>query len=143
MTQKIFGALVVAVVAVSGAVSAQTMATSTKAANLGSVKLGHSVMADGKPLAAGTYTLRVSDEMPAPVVGQAPDEARWVEFLQGGTVKGREIATVLNKDEMKEVSNGGMLAAGSARVQMLKGGEYYRVWLNHGGVNYLIHLSAQ
>lgn len=140
MTQKLVGAIVVAIVAVTGAVSAQTMA---KSATLGTVKLGHSVMADGKPLAAGAYTLRVSDQMPAPVVGQSPDEARWIEFVQGGDVKGREIATVLTAAEAKEISGGSIPAAGSTKVEMLKGGEYFRVWVNRGGTNYLIHLSAQ
>lgn len=140
MTQKLVGAIVVAIVAVTGAVSAQSMAKTT---SLGTVKLAQSVMADGKPLAAGTYTLRVSDQMPTPVVGQSPDEARWIEFVQGGDVKGREIATVLTSAEAKEISGGSIPAAGATKVQMLKGGGYVRVWINHGGTNYLIHLSAQ
>ena len=69
MVERIVRVLVAlaCVVAVSGAVSAQ------KKASLGSVKIGRNVMADGKPLAAGTYSLRVSDEMPAKVVGQTLD----------------------------------------------------------------------
>jgi hypothetical protein len=129
---------VVGVVAMSGAVSAQK-----KAASFGSVKIGRSVMADGKPLAAGTYTLRVSDEMPAKVVGQTLDESRWIEFLQGGQVKGRELATVLSKDALKDLTRKSAAPpAGSPRVQLLKGGDYYRVWINAGGTQYLIHLGA-
>jgi len=101
------------------------------------------VMADGKPLAAGTYTLRVSDEMPAKVVGQTLDESRWIEFLQGGQVKGRELATVLSKDALKDMTRKSAApAAGTAKVQALKGGDYVRVWVNAGGTQYLIHLSA-
>src|SRR6187549_2382943 len=125
------------VVALSGAVSAQK-----KAASLGAVKIGRNVMADGKPLAAGTYALRVSDEMPAKVVGQTLDESRWVEFVQGGQVKGRELATVLSKDALKDLTRKSAAPApGTAKVQLLKGGDYVRVWVNSGGTNYLIHLS--
>lgn len=131
-----------AVVAASGVVDAQTM--SKASTSLGSVKLGKSVMADGKPLAAGTYTLRVSDEMPAAVVGQTPGEARWIEFLQGGQVKGREIATVLSKDALKEMmGKSAPPASGSVKVERLKGDDYFRVWINHAGTQYLIHLAAQ
>lgn len=141
MTGKIFGAVLVAVVAVAGSVSAQTMAK--KPASLGSVKITRSVMADGKPLAAGTYMLHVSDEMPAKVVGQTLDESRWIEFMQGGQVKGRELATVLSKDALKDMTRKSAApAAGTAKVQMLKGGDYIRVWVNAGGTQYLIHLGA-
>jgi hypothetical protein len=133
-------AVLVAVVAVSGAVSAQTMKNS---ASLGTVKIGRSVMADGKPLAAGSYTLRVSDEMPAKVVGQTLEESRWIEFTQGGDVKGRELATVLSKDALQDLTRKAAApAAGTAKVQMLKGGDYIRVWVNAGGTQYLIHLGA-
>lgn len=138
MVGRIVGAVMVAVVAVSGAVSAQK-----KSASIGTVKIG-SVMADGKPLAAGTYALRVSDEMPAKVLGQTLDESRWVEFMQGGQVKGRELATVLTKDALKDLTKKGAgPAAGTAKVQMLKGGDYVRVWVNSGGTNYLIHLGTK
>jgi hypothetical protein len=30
--------------------------------------------------------------------------------------------------------------SGGARVEMLKGNEYVRVWINRGGVHYLIHM---
>lgn len=137
-TASILGAVMVAVVAVSGAVSTQP-----KKASLGSVRIG-GVIADGKPLAAGTYALRVSDEMPAKVVGQTLDESRWVEFTQGGQVKGRELATVLSKDALKDLTRKTPApAAGTTKVQMLKGGDYIRVWVNSGGTNYLIHLGSK
>ncbi|TAK16341.1 MAG: hypothetical protein EPO35_05615 [Acidobacteria bacterium] len=134
--------MLVAIVAVSGALGAQTGAK--KPASLGSVKIGRSVMADGKPLAAGTYTLRVSDETPAAVVGQSPDETRWVEFVQAGAVKGRELATVLSKDALKQMTRkSAPPAAGSAKVELLKGDDYIRVWVNAGGTQYLIHLALK
>lgn len=144
MTGRILRAMLAAFVfvsAVSGAASAQTMGK--KSASIGSVKLGR-VMADGKPLAAGTYALRVSDEMPAKVVGQTLDESRWIEFTQGGQVKGRELATVLSKDALKDLTKKAAApAAGSAKVQLLKGGDYIRVWVNAGGTQYLIHLGTK
>jgi hypothetical protein len=140
MTGRIFGAVLVAVVAVSGAANAQTM---KKTASLGSVRLTHEVMADGKHLDAGTYALRVSDEMPAKVAGQTLDESRWIEFLQGGQVKGRELATVLSKDALKDMSRKSTApAVGTTKVQALKGGDYVRVWINAGGTQYLIHLGS-
>jgi hypothetical protein len=31
----------------------------------------------------------------------------------------------------------------SSKVEMLKGGDYLRVWINSGGNNYLIHFSTE
>jgi len=145
MNQRRFGAVLVSFVSLCVMVAgAQTMGgAAKKATSLGSVKIAHQVMADGKPLAAGTYMLRVSDELPTTVVGQSADESRWIEFVQGGAVKGREMATVISKDELKAMAEKEAApAAGTARVEMLKGNEYIRVWVNHGGVQYLIHLTV-
>ena len=144
MTKRLFGAELASLMVVSVAmVGAQAKDTAKKPASLGAVTIGKNVMADGKALAKGTYTLRVSDEMPTPVVGQSADEARWVEFMQGGTVKGREMATVLSKDALKAMAKkGGSTAPESAKVEVLQGGDnYLRVWVNHAGVQYLIHLT--
>src|SRR5690242_4669938 len=55
----------------------------------GSVTIGRSVTADGKPLKSGTYRLRLTPETAAPAVpGQTPQLERWVEFLQGSKVVG-------------------------------------------------------
>jgi hypothetical protein len=32
--------------------------------------------------------------------------------------------------------------ANGSKVELLKGGDYYRVWINRGGNHYLIHLPA-
>jgi hypothetical protein len=105
---------------------------------IGSVTIPKKVMADGKPLAAGTYTLRLTDQMGSPVTGQTPSESRWVEFLQGGQVKGRELATVLTNTEAKTIAKQGVHSG--AKIQTLIGNEYLRVWINKGGTNYLVHL---
>lgn len=114
--------------------------TAQSATSLGTVRLASAVMADGKALPAGSYTLRVSADPVTAVVGQASDNAKWVEFVQGGAVKGRELASVVPQAEVAKVVKGKGPAAGSAKVEMLKGGEYLRVWANRGGTHYLIHL---
>lgn len=142
MTKRFCGA----VMAVAMAVATLPVAAQTaKPLALGSARLGKAVMADGKSLAAGTYTLRVSDEKPAAVVGQSADESRWVEFVQGGTVKGRELATVLSKGALKDMEKKGgssAPAAGVVKVELLKGDDYIRIWANKGGTQYLIHLAV-
>jgi hypothetical protein len=120
---------------------AEKMAAPSSSGSLGSVHIPNAVMADGKTLAAGTYTLRISNDPVSPVVGQSPDQARWVEFVQGSAVKGREVATVLTTTDAKQIAKLGLPAPGSAKVQTLKGNEYTRVWINKGGTNYLVHLK--
>ena len=111
--------------------------------SLGTVRLPQGVMANGQPLAAGTYTARLSTESPSRVVGQPTDSTRWVEFVEGGQVKGRELATVVAPADVKQVAKGTPPPQGTARIQTLRGGEYLRVWLNRGGTQYLIHLSVR
>ena len=43
-------------------------------------------MADGKPLAAGTYRYAQRLESPKPGAGQTPESERYVEFVRGGKV---------------------------------------------------------
>lgn len=128
------GALAVMVLTQTG-VSAQATATA-----LGTVRLSRGVMADGKTLPAGSYSLRVSADPVATVVGQGSDNAKWIEFVQGGQVKGRELASVIPAAEVKQVVKGTAPAAGGNKVELLKGGEYIRIWANRGGSHYLIHL---
>lgn len=121
--------------------AAQPEMKAAGAAALGAVRLPRKVMADGKPLAAGTYQVRVTEQEAKPdAVGQAGNLERWVEFVQGGQVKGREVATIVPDSEIAQVADGPRPARGGARVEMLKGNDYLRVWINRGGNNYLIHL---
>jgi hypothetical protein len=113
-----------------------------QAQSLGSVRLSRAVTANGEPLAAGTYTVRLSTDAVPAVVGQSPEGARWVEFVQGGQARGRELATVLTGDAVVEVAGRGGPAAGSSRVELLKGGDYLRVWINRAGTHYLVHLAV-
>ncbi len=131
------GALVGAL-ASAAPVSAQTPAAA--GTSLGSVTLSRAVMADGQRLAAGTYQLRLAGEEPKPAVGQSPGGGRYVEFVRSGKVVGRELATVIPATEVDQVVEGPRPRAGTSRVDLLKGDDYVRVWVNRGGVNYLIHL---
>jgi hypothetical protein len=131
------GAAAVVLLAQSVAVQAQPAA-----AALGSVRLPRAVMADGKALSAGTYTLRVSSDAVTPVTGQGPESARWVEFVQAGQVKGRELASVVASADVKAVVEGKPPAANTSKVELLKGGQFLRVWSNRGGSHYLIHLMV-
>ena len=111
------------------------------ATSLGSVRLTRAVKANGQPLAAGSYTVRLTEEQARPEAkGQDPSLERWVEFLQGSQVKGREVVTIVPESDIAQVSDGKRVPKGSARVEMLKGNDYVRVWINRGGNNYLIHL---
>ena len=109
---------------------------------LGSVRIPRAVMADGKPLSAGTYQVRLTAQAAQPpVAGQLME--RWVEFVQGGAVKGREVVSIVPAAEVKDMNSGAKgprPANNASRVDMLKGEEYLRVWINRGGVNYFIHL---
>jgi hypothetical protein len=115
----------------------------TGAMALGSVHLPKGVKADGKPLAAGTYQVRLTAEGPSqPAKGESQGLERWAEFVQGGTVKGREVVTIVPNSEIGQVQKDTPPKANSAKVETLKGGDYVRVWINRGGNHYLVHLPT-
>ena len=111
------------------------------AGTLGSVRVPHKVMANGQALAPGTYTLRVSNDAVTPVSGQTVEESKWVEFVQGGQVKGKELATVVTNTTAKQIADRGTPAAGATKIETLKGIEYLRIWIVRGATSYLIHLN--
>ena len=132
--------------ALAGAFAATTafaQTGSSKAGNsLGTVHIAKKVMADGKPLAPGTYTVRATDEAPKPGTGQDPNGEKYVEFLQGGKVVGREVATVVPSSDISKVAKKNPPKPGTSRAELLKGGDYYRVWINKGGTHYIINLAT-
>ena len=74
---------------------------------LGTVTIPRGGTADGKPLARGQYTVRLTAQAAQPTVaGQLPDLNRWVEFVQGGQVKGREVVSIVPADEVKQTAAG-------------------------------------
>jgi hypothetical protein len=136
---------VLAGVVMAGSAAAQTTPQGQVPAGdaaLGSVSLPRSVMADGKALKAGTYQVRLTAQQAQPdVAGQQME--RWVEFVQGGKVQGREVVSIVPASELKDLNSqakGPKPASGATRVEMLKGDEYLRVWINNRGVNYLLHM---
>jgi hypothetical protein len=131
----LIGALVVPVISVSA-----QFAPPAAGASLGSVTLNRRVMADGKPLAPGTYQVRLTGETPKPGLGQSPDGERYIEFMRGGKVLGREVATVVPASEIAQIAKGARPPTGGARVELLKGNDYVRVWINRGGANYIINM---
>ena len=110
---------------------------------LGTVRIPRAVTADGKPLPAGTYTLRVTAQVAKPdAVGTTETLERWAEFVQRGEVKGREVVSIVPDAEAKMVVQDTPPRPGASKIQMLRGNEYLRVWVNRGGNHYLIHLPT-
>jgi len=154
MKQGVLVAMFVGALATTGAFAVDATPTANPAPRpqadvpsgqtaLGSVRIDRRVMADGQPLAAGTYQVRLTAEEARP--GAAGADAaleRWVEFVQDGQVKGREIVSIVPKDEVAAVAEKNPPAPGTSRVELLKGDEYLRIWINRDGVSYLIHLPV-
>jgi hypothetical protein len=127
------------VVGLAGAAPLAAQAAGAK--SLGTITLTRKVLADGQPLAAGTYLVRLTDDEPKAVVGESAGSERWVEFVQGGKVKGREVASVVSDADIGQIAEGrDKPAKGGHRVSLLKGNDFVRVWINRAGYNYLIHL---
>jgi hypothetical protein len=123
-------------VVVFGAASA----AQPSSAVLGTIQLSRSLLANGERLPAGTYQVRLSSDAVTAVAGQQGEA--WVDFVRGGKVAGRELASVVSDADIKSVVKGAALPGGGARVEMLKEGQYWRVWLHKGANHYLIHLPA-
>jgi hypothetical protein len=124
--------------------TAETPAAPTGEIPLGTFRLPKSVTADGKPLPAGTYTARVTAQEARPdAVGTTGALERWVELVQGKTVRGREVVSIIPQTEIKMVVKDSPPRAGAAaKVQTLRGNDYLRVWFNKGGHHYLIYFPT-
>jgi hypothetical protein len=110
---------------------------------LGSVNFRRAVKADGKPLPAGTYQVRLTSQQATPdAIGQTEAAERWVEFVRGGKVVGREVVTIVPQGEIAMVQKDTPPGRNGSKVETLKGGDYIRVWINRGGNHYLIHLPS-
>lgn len=140
------GALFVANAAAYAPIASQGAAAQVPSGEtvLGTVSIPRAVMADGKPLAAGTYTLRLTAQTAPPAPGAEASLERWVEFVRGGKPAGRELVSIVPAEEVKDTMPGpdmpGKVGRTGSRVEMLKGGEFLRIWVARGGNNYLIHL---
>lgn len=123
--------------------TAEAASVSDDALALGIVRIPKEVKADGKALPAGTYQVRLTPDTAKPdATGATQDLERWAEFMKGGKVVGREVVSIVPKGEAHLVQKDAPPAPGRAKVQMLKGEDYLRVWFNKGGNYYLIHLGT-
>jgi hypothetical protein len=112
-----------------------------QARSLGTVRLARSVKANGEVLPAGTYQVRLTAEVAKPeAAGTIPSLERWVEFVQAGQVKGREVASIVPAADIAKIAENKRVPSGASRVEMLKGNEFVRVWINRSGTHYLIHM---
>jgi hypothetical protein len=149
--KRVMFATMLAAVFAAGSVAAEQSAaqksTGTTSAQgtvlLGTVHIGRNVTADGKPLKAGNYQVRLTpDEAKPEVAGTDAKLERWVEFTRSGKVMGREVVSIVPGDEIAKVAKGRPPRPGTSRVELLKGNDYLRVWINKGGTHYLIHLPT-
>jgi len=109
---------------------------------IGSVHIPRAAVANGAGLPTGTYTMRVADDQLTTPAGQSPDAEKWIEFVQGGKVVAKEVASVISDADMKSIAKGpARPPRNGTLLQTLKGGDYFRVWVNKGGTNYLINLA--
>jgi hypothetical protein len=116
------------------------MFTAVQQHAVATIALPQAVLADGKMLASGTYDVRLTNDVVAPAPGESEGAERWVEFVGEGVVAGREVASIVPDAEMASIAEGPRPLPNTARVDLLKGGEFVRVWINRDGLNYLIHL---
>jgi hypothetical protein len=107
---------------------------------LGSVRLNLATVADRKPLAPGLYQIRLTDVEPKPAVGQSPNAARWIEFVKGGEVVAREVATVVSAKHVDTSAKRPPSLANQPRVDVLNDSNYVHIWISRGGINYFINL---
>ena len=110
---------------------------------LGSVHIPRAVKANGQPLAAGTYQVRLTPDNASPVAkGATASLERWVEFVKGGKVAGREVMTIVPQTDVPKIQKDAPPRPGSSTVQALKGGDYLRLWINRGGTYYLVYFAV-
>ena len=110
---------------------------------LGTIEVPRRVLANGEALAAGTYSVHLTSRTASPeTTGALAALERWVEFRQADAVMGQEVATIVPAAEIGDVADSAPPAEGSSRVEVLRGNEYVRIWINQDGTHYLIHLAV-
>jgi hypothetical protein len=110
---------------------------------LGSVSLPRDVMANGQKLPKGTYQVRVTSRAATTKAsGSTPTLERWLEFVKNNEVKGQEVVSIVPDAEIKFVERDSAPKANSSKFELLKGGDYTRLWINKGGNHYLVHFPV-
>jgi len=132
--------IIIRLAVVLGMVAAAASAYATSV-TVGTVSLTQPVLAGGKPLAPGTYDVRLTDEFLPPNPGQSPDAVRVVEFVKDGRVVARDAAEVMTPNGAA-VATSGRADSSKLRVEMLKGGEFVRISATRDGMRYLIYLPV-
>lgn len=138
MSRLLLSCCVAAVLGVSSAWAHHTMPGRTHP----TVTLNQSVMVDGKPLAAGTYEIWVTNERPDVGAGAPSDAQRVVEFARNNQVVARTIAEVFPGGGREAVGTSGNTGTARARAQVLRGGEFVRVSFSDAEGRFLIHLPT-
>ena len=133
-------AALIAMLLLASAVSARQPPLQPGGESLGTATIAQPVLAGGKPLPPGTYTLQLSNEPVSARSGQSANAQRRVDFVMNGIVVAREVAEVLRDEDVEpgraQVSRPGV------RVEPLKGGEFVRVSVRRASERYLIHLPT-
>jgi hypothetical protein len=127
---------------VAAGVAAFIMDVATTPRTLGIVQIPQAVLADGRLLPPETYELQLTADEVTPAPGQAVGAERWIAFVLRGAVVGRELASVIPDADIDKIAEGPPPATGTSRIDVLKGGEYVRVWVNHDSVHYIINLAV-
>src|SRR5205085_3167214 len=92
----------------------------TSEMQLGTVRLGKGVKADGKALPAGTYQVKLTAQRATPEAkGETPASERWVEFMKGGKVAGREVVTIIPQSEIAQVQKDAPPKTNGSKVETL------------------------
>jgi hypothetical protein len=99
-------------------------------------------LANGKSLAAPTYLVRITTKRPAPAAGQSATAECWVEFLTGGSVAGRQVASVVSAEDIGAVAKGPQPKPNAARVDLLTDAECLRVRMNYAGTHYIVNMPV-
>jgi hypothetical protein len=107
-----------------------------------SARITEQVKAGGKPLAAGTYEVRILVERPEIAPGVPSATQRVVEFYQQGKMVARDVAEVFTADERPLAQGTTGSGPSKAVVQQLVGGEFLRIAISDAGARYLIHLPT-
>jgi hypothetical protein len=120
----------------------QSSAQAGTSVNLGAIRIPRAVKGDGQALPAGTYQVRVTETPASPQApGQTPQYERWAEFIRNGKTVAREVVTIVPASDIKQVAEQTPPPSGGYRAEVLKGGDYLRLWINRGGNHYLIHFN--
>ena len=142
MSRIVLALSIVCMFSVTTITGQTTEDTAAEANMLATVRITSAVMANGALLPAGTYDVRLTPERPTPLAGQSRDARQWVEFVADGKIVAREIAEVLQDDDLPAVGASSLPVHAGTRVDMLKGGEFLRISVKRERERYLIYLPV-